>query len=403
MPKQAIRSVSQRHVVTDALNVWAPTYPRRVSRRQWWADDREEAIEMLFTAEDEEDNEPFISTYAFPRGHSKNNNIPEINTLFIDFDIESGDYEPGSGDREAWRSDMAFLLRYVRQIATMIQERGATGWRASLSGHKGIHLFLDFPTLPATLGTFEQYLVGLRDYSNTLIGHIIQETGIDDLRRYVDVTSSDLGRLHRVPNTLHQGAIDSFDEPRYCIPVTIEELTYMTPELYEEMVSEPRSVPYGMRNPNETAGETIRQHVQNADAAYEFDSANASTLDYSRVKKYVEHEQNNDIELCDVPVLTSDRPCVWKFHENDEKFRHGAQSHFMELFAIREMVENNVPVDVIHEFFANVPEYDEDWTNHRIEEVIARDYNKFNVETLHNNAPRFCNLDGCRICERIGD
>lgn len=391
---------TRERLIRDTLGVWAPSYPRRAQRNQVWVDSDAETVAALLGAEKDPGDEPFISTYAFPRGHTKSRNIPEVDTLFIDLDIESGEYESGSGDVDAWQKDLAYLLRYARQIAKLINNREASGWRAALSGHKGVHIFLDFPIIPADEGDFEQFRAGIKEYANELVGHLVQETGLTDLRRYVDVTSSDLGRLHRVPNTIHGGATESFGETRYAVPVTMEELAIMTPELYWEYTSEPREVPYESRDPNARAGEVIARHIRNAEPASSFDRTASGYADYSRFEQYLA-EQNDAIDLEDVPLLTSDRPCLWKFRDRDDGFSRGAESHFMEMFAIREMAEHNIPVSVMKEFFEVIPGYDEEWTEHRIREIIARDYERFNVETLHDNAPNFCGLDGCRVCERV--
>lgn len=389
--------------VLDALQLWAPTWPRRVSRHQLWADNPEDTAMALTEAERGNDDSPFISVYSFPRGHSSDGNVPRIDTLFIDFDIEDGEYVRGSGDREAWQRDLSHLLVRVRQVAReILGSEKAPAWRAALSGHKGVHLFLDFEPLDNDVGGFEDYIGGLNEYAEDLVDELSERTGISDLDRYVDVTSSDLSRLCRVPNTLHGGATESFGEERYCVPVSLTELASMTPEAYEEFTRSPRSPPDGARSPVSSVTEVIEQHVRLADGrATQYSSTGrASTLDWSRVNRYRE-ESNENLTLSDVKLLTSDMPCVWAFHERDDKFEHGNESHEMETHVIAKLIESNFPIEVIKEFLSNAPEYDEQYTEQRIEELIARDFNPYTTKKLLQRAPEFCGYSWCARCQRV--
>lgn len=396
------KSDKRNELIRDALDVWAPTWPRRVTTRQQWADGRSRALRLLLEAEDEPDMEPFISTYSFPRGHTKGGNVPHIDTLFIDFDMEGGEYVSGSGDEEAWMRDLSFLLVRVNRVANMLaHERSSVGWRASLSGHKGVHLFLDFPAIPVSAGDYGSFLTGVNSFARELTADLMHETAISDLGEYIDVTSSDLGRLHRVPNTVHGGATESFGESRYCVPVTLEELAEITAEDYRELTRSPREVPYKGRSENSTVGETIKQHVVHAEPrAYRgSNTGGPSFADYEKYKRYVTEIQNDDIELEDVPLLTTDRPCVWSFHEREDKYDYGDQSHYMEVYCIRELQEKNVPVSVMKEFLSTSPKYDERYTEEIIKNVISYDYERFNVRRHIERSPALCDLEHCGLCQ----
>jgi hypothetical protein len=390
----------RQKLVRDALNVWAPNWPRRVTRRQAWVDNRDEATSYLQEAEGEGSNSPFVSVYSFPRGHTKEGNVPRVDTIFIDFDFEGGDYEAGSGDRDAWRRDLSHLLVRARMVARHLRDYGRPGWRASLSGHKGIHLFLDFPALEPPPGEFEEMVAGINDYATDLIDQIQEETGLDTLHRYVDVTSSDLGRLCRVPNTRHNGASESFGEDRFCVPVTIDELAELSVDEYESMTRSPRPMPYHDREPNTKVAEVLTQYIRTADLSVHSVKPSGSTVNRELVDEYRE-QSNDEIELEDVKLLTSDRPCVWRFHEREDKYRHGYESHYMELFVIRELIEKNVPIEVMKEFLSNAPEYDEDYTENRIEEIISRDYHRFGIESVLRKAPEFTGYEDCSLCQRV--
>lgn len=373
----------------QVLDVWAPNWPRRVGKHQDWAHTHDEAVGIL-DREMTKGGDGYISTYSFPRGHTREGNVPHVDTLFIDFDIEGREYKAGSGDRDAWIRDLSFLLVRARRVAKFLLEREAPGWRAAFSGHKGIHLFLDFPAVDPDIGDYNQFAAGLSEYARELTGHLMQETGITDLSDYVDVTSGDLGRLHRVPNTRHPGASESFGEDRYCVAVTLEELANATPEFYEEATRQPRRMDglYESRNPNERAGENVAHHIATASPGKSA-SFTDSMPDPERYDEYVSEVQNEAIDLDDVEFLTSDRPCVWEFYKREDKYSYGNQSRFMEIYCIRELQEKNVPVDVIREFLSNSPEYDKDYTEWIIKDVISRDYNRFSIEKLMSEAPEF--------------
>lgn len=386
--------------VASALNIWAPTWPRKVNRQQVWARGVQDAVGKLASAEGDTTNAPFVSVFSFPDGHTKDGNIPHIDTLFIDFDFDEGEYERGSGDEDAWMRDMSHLLVRVRRVAEYIDEHGRAGWRASLSGHKGIHMYLDFEPVSRELGGYGKYVTGTNEFANDLIDDLADETGID-LDEYVDVTSSDLGRLCRVPNTLHGGASMSFGEERYCVPVTMDELADMTPDLYRALTREPRPVPWDERNPNAEVSGRLAQYISTATESLSSTRRSSSVRNIAAYEHYVEEVANDDITLSDVELLTSDRPCVWNFYERDDKWDYGVQSHNMEMYCIRELQEKNVPVDVMKQFFNSAPGYDEEYTEMRIREVISRDYERFRTDTMLRLAPEFMASEGCGRCQRI--
>lgn len=389
--------------ITAALQTWAPSWPRRVTRQQHWVDSDSEAIRELNGAEEDGGDSPFISTYSFPRGHSSDGNIPRIDTLFIDFDIEDGEYERGSGNRDAWRRDLSHLLVRVRQVADEILKSGSPDmWRASLSGHKGVHLFLDFPPLNEDLGELPDYVSGLNEYADDVVSDLSERTGIDDLDRYVDVTSSDLSRLCRVPNTIHGGASSSFGEERYCVPVSISELAEITPTEYESLTQSRRSSCRSERSPSSDIADVIEQHVALSDSSTSqySTSGQSSTLNWSRVDSYRD-ESNDSLTLDDVELLTSDMPCVWEFHLREDKYDYGNESHVMESHCIAKLLQSNFPIEVIKEFLSNSPDYNERYTEQRIEELIARDFNPYRSEKLLKRASEFTGYSWCARCQRV--
>ncbi len=379
----------------QAIEVWCSTYPRRVTSRQRWAENITDVEYHLSNIYDN-DVAPFISVYGFPNGHPKDGKVPAIDTLFIDFDIpRGGEYRSTNPDPSAWYRDMSGLLTRVRKVSRLlVREGSAVNFRAALSGHKGVHLYLDFPALDPCEGTIGQFKVGTKRYADELVKYLEDSTHLD-LEAWVDVDSSDMARLCRMPNTKHVGASRAFDEDRYCVPVSVRELAEITPNEYVKLTRAPRPVPEECtRDPSERAGSIITQYVREAVAKPQNHAG--SQYDPAALTEY-EKQTNDRITLEDVPFLTSNKPCIWAFRERDDMFNHGAASHSMELNAIACLVGLNVPIDVIVEYFSDSDDFDEEYTRGQVESVIARDYNQFRCETVWEQAEQFCLKDSCNI------
>lgn len=399
---------AQRHL-WDASKVWAPDFPRKASNErtvQAWVESRAALVDSLRHAA--EAGQPgYISTYAFPRGHSKEGNIPAVNGIFIDFDVPGGDYDPDTGDGglDAWKRDMSALLARARMIASAIIEEGQQDhYLVALSGHKGVHLDLVFPTLSPNEGTFQQFKNGLSAYGSEAIDWMQDISGGVDIEPWVDVDSSDLGRLRRMPNTPHNGT-NHVDTTKWCVPVTVEELADMYPEDYLAYTDGPRPLPEGVtRTPSERVGGLVRQRIRNATSS-EYGGGSTTTYNPRAVKAYKKNS-NEDIELDDIKFLTSNKPCIWQFRERDDAYQYGDASRQMELNVMARLIELQVPIDVMCEFFSPIPGYDEEYTRDLIEDLIGRGdngYNSFNCETITDRAAQFCLGTDCGVYRRNDD
>lgn len=380
----------------QTIEVWCSTYPRRVTSLQKWANNASQVEKRLANIHDG-DVAPFISVYGFPNGHTTDGNVPEIDTLFIDFDIpRGGEYRSSNPDPQAWYRDMSGLLTRVREVARLLVREGlAQHFRAALSGHKGVHLYLDFPAIDPTEGTIGQFKVGTKQYADELVQYLQESTHLD-LEEWVDVDSSDMARLCRMPNTKHWGASQAFDEDRYCVPVSVRELVEVAPNEYVKLTRETRPVPDGCeRNPSERAGRIITQYVREA-KANPVGNSSGSNYDPAAIKEY-EKQTNDKITLDDVPFLTSNKPCIWAFRERDDMFNHGAASHSMELNVIACLVGKRVPIDVIVEYFSASDDFNENYTREQVKTVIARNYSQFSCKTIWKKADQFCLKDSCNI------
>lgn len=389
-----------------ASSVFAPDYPRQSAsghtiqatrqNRSNFCQALNEASEMGMPG--------FYSVYSFPRGHSRDGKIPKVDCIFIDLDIEGDSYDPkeDATDFGDWKREMSALLARVRMIAsTIIDNEEEQHFRATLSGHKGLHLYLDFPTVAVENGDFHQFKNGLKSYGKQVMEWLDATAGGLSIERWVDVDASDLGRLARYPNTIHHGA--SYDDTtRWCVPVTMEELAELKVDHYLKLTRNPRWPDGYTRTPSKDAGNKVVQAIRTASKSRSSTSQHSSQFDPGEIKRY-ENEANGDIELEDIAFLTANKPCIQAFRERDDAFNQGNASHTMEISIIARLVELGVPRDVIHEFFEDIPGYREDYTDAQITKIVGRQYEEFNCENIANRAPSFCLGNDCSVYQRNAD
>jgi len=347
----------------------------------------------------------FVSTYTFPRGHTDDGqNIPEVNTIFVDFDIPShSEYRKGdSRTLNGWKRSMSELLVRVNLVAESLIESGkAKHWRASLSGHKGVHLFFDFEPIHPDNGSYAQFRNGLATYGEEMIERLDEISGGINIDPWVDVDSSDLARLVRHPNTRHPGA-KHVDES-WCVPVTLEELVDLDPEGYLELSSGPREITDDYdRVPSVEATEEIGvEYIRVADGANGSSSSGTSVKNPAKVDAY-EDEANDKINVSDIPVLVG-KPCIMAFVERNDSYQYGMQSRTMEINVMKELIQKRVPIDVIVNFFRPIDGWNESDTRDLVEDLISRYDGPFVCKNVWENAPQFCvakNGGQCGIYDR---
>lgn len=388
-----------------ASGVFAPDYPRQSSSKYTIQDERHSRVDFCEALQSATDHEMpgYYSVYSFPRGHSRDGNIPKVDCIFIDLDV-SDEYDPKNEktDFGAWRRDMSSLLARARMIANAIIDADQQQhFRATLSGHKGLHFYLDFPTVVPSNGSFGQFKGGLKEYGEQVMSWLDSTAGGVNIDPWVDVDASDLGRLARHPNTVHHEAAYD-DTTRWCVPVTIEELANLKVDDYLELTEAPRWPDGYERTPSETAGEKVVQAIRNASSSSRTGSSESSTFDSGVINQY-EEDANEDIELGDIAFLTSNYPCIAKFRERDDAFDHDNSSHIMEVNVIGKLVELGTPREVIHKFFEEIPGYEEDTTDEQIDTIIGRQYKSFNCNNIADRAPMFCLGSDCSVYNRNDD
>ena len=414
----------------ETSKVFAPSFPRVSASDHTVQHERRSRGEFVAALEATADSEMpgYYSVYSFPRGHPKHDNIPEIDTIFVDLDVTKDHYDPKHGrtSEESWRADMSALLVRARMIARALLESGkAEHFRVALSGHKGIHLYFDIEPIPPANGAKQQFKNGLGKFGEQLMAWLDHAAGGLNIERWVDVDASDLSRLARHPNTRHHGVAYT-DDPRWCVPVTVAELAEMTVDDYIELTSSPRPLPDGYaRSPSPTASAKAEQYVREASAA-NITASNGGAVQTKRKREalaeYREEIQDDDITLDDVLFLTKNKPCFQAFRERSDAYEHGKQSRVMELSIMGRLLDMRVPLDVIHEFFEPIPGYREgavgekNTTTDILADLLSRDneYGEFNCVTIAGGtgadgghvagqAPEFCLGEACQLYRRSDD
>lgn len=396
--------------MTDPLKqqaeIWAPNYPRKCAGKigpKWGQVDAYGPEELVHNLKQVSGQFPgYVSTYSFPDGHPSEGNIPKIDTLMIDFDF---DFNKDQFNYDEWQMKLGDLLTRVRMIARELVDRDYDKyWRGSLSGYKGVHLYLDFPPIRENLGTETQYRNGMENFTDEVIDSIIAETSLKNLEEYIDVTSGwDLSRLTRLPNTIHEKATKQFEETRYCVPISLKEMREIDVPRYVALTKDQRMVPeYNGRFPNNNTRKVAERFIKTATKEEEKDFT-PSVKDPEKYEHYTNNVVNERVELEDLEFLLNRKPCVWNFHLNPKKFDYGKSSHDMEIQSILVMKSIGTPIDVMHEFFAYHPtrdvhpNYDKAETQKQIEEILSREYGEFNCSSILEDSPQFCMKQDCKI------
>ncbi|WP_372614447.1 hypothetical protein [Halomonas sp.] len=398
---------------------YAPDFPRRGSDDeliQAQRNDRASFVAGLKEAS-EGSNPGYYSVYSFPWGHPMDGNVPSVDCIFIDFDVTGKNYDPNSGNTEFadWKRDMSALLARTRMIASALIEKGAAKYfRAALSGHKGVHLYFDFPAIHPEQGEFQQFKNGLKAYGTELVEWLNYLAGGVDIMPWMDVDGSDLARLARHPNTRHHGAAYD-DVDRCCVPLTMEELAELNVDGYLDLTASFRPMrPALQRTENDRAGKEVVQKIRAAKAATT-SATRSSNYDPNAVRRYKENA-NEALELEDLldPLIMGNKPCIRAFRERDDAYNYGQESRMMELSIMGHFIEKAVPIDVMHEFFEVIPGYDEATTQQMLEDLIGRQFRSFNCESIaggydydgnptRGKASRFCLGSECGVYTRNDD
>jgi hypothetical protein len=216
--------------------------------------------------------------------------------------------------------------------------------------------------------------------------------------------SRDLGRLARHPNTPHHGA-EHVDWTPYCVPGSMEELASLDPDGYLEVTREPRPIVDQGRNPSEKAHDKLTENIKAASGSQATSRPGTSNhRDDSVINDY--RELSNDaIDVETVrELLIKGKPCIAEWADRDDAYKHGQSSRVMEISVIKKLSSHEVPIDVMVEFFSDIPRFNETYTRNLIQDIIARYYpSSFVCRNVVEQAPQFCLGDECHIYRRADD
>jgi hypothetical protein len=382
----------------DAASVWLPSYPRRVTRRQRWVYTPEGAVEHLLTVDGLDAG--YVSVYAFPDTiHPKDGGIPAIDTVFMDFDLPGNSLygRPDSPDEVnlvAWYESLAPLLDALGKVVESLREWGVLKhFRFVLSGHKGVHVYADAEQVSRSLGSPQQYANGVEAYVTGLIEKIESAAGID-LSPWLDVSSADLARLTRLPNTTHDTATRLFGEPRYCVAIDPEELIGMTPGDYARLTRSRRPIPESARRaPSAQMTRKLATLIE--------ESSGDKNEQWSLRTTAFEADESMAFSgrLDSLMSRLSATPCMLAYRDRPDAFEHGAESHFMEFAIMQEMALHKTPVDLVVEFFRPIPGFDELYTRLQYQKVVNQQYAaSVSAWKLREKAKTFWCPDFCVHC-----
>lgn len=410
---------NQYEALWKTAGVMAPDgYPRRVGfvPEGGGPDDfQQKTVASKFELVDQIDSIPkespkYISVYGFPRGHTTAGYPPEVDTVFLDFDIPSGHIYHLTKDESDWKNAINALLEPLREVAWSLYTNGMSDyWRVVLSGHKGIHLYLDFPAVESETASVAHFRRGLQQFVQQTTDRLEGHTHLS-LEEFTDADSADLARLCRFPNTIHEDATRNFGEDRYCVPVEMDELIGMDAERYAELTRSPRLPASWDRTESDKAREFVRQNIFHAIKMGDDVESNAryavgGQFNKDRVDRYRRENQDKFERIEEIWWLLQDKPCIREYYNRDDQFRYSQQSHLFELFVMTHLLKIGVPYDLIVEFFRDMEGFDEAETTFRLNQLIGRGYHldsesgstaPIKCETVWAQAPEFCVNDDCR-------
>jgi len=371
-----------RRLIRDihCLGAWSPTFPRRVCKNQFWAEDMEKVLGYASRPASKADF--YVSVYSFPdRLHPKDGGNPPVDSLFMDLDLESAKFSElrrvwEAGDNTVLPELLALreellgdILNHARTLVDYLVKHKIQP-RILLSGFKGIHVFIDFQ--PVQFSS--------RDMAKQILHKFMEELKAETNVAFDPSVFGDVSRLCRIPNTQHFDASKLLGRPQYAVPVTVEELTSLTAESYDQLCSAPRFNPMSREESHEVLVmlSKIEQDMDLDEVAITPRRSVSSRTDTTRLEAY-EREYTKKI-LADEDFDELDiRPCFKKVRKEKISLEGGG-GHLMRIGAVMEMAIQNLSIASIIRWFDFCDDYDPHKTEASVQDIVSRGYTDKRVD-----------------------
>jgi len=397
-----------RKLIRDRYNLtcWSPDLPRRFGApEQVWVDSYAEVLQFV-TNSLQTSRDAFISVYAFPEHlHPSEGGNPPISTIFIDLDLESQKF---SDLRNRWEHGdtavvnqllalrMTLLTEVLKQAKAFVNYLMKQGIqpRILLSGFKGVHIFVDFPSVQfSSLGVAKHIITKFLD---EVKAHVAKDT---DIHVAFDTSViGDLSRLCRIPNTTNIKATKLLDRTQYAVPIAVEELMGLTPDGYDKLCSSPRYIPVVRRESHEVLV-MLTRITEDMDLDEVVVTPRGSVKDPERIEVY-ERE-------CTKEILTDEdfedlniRPC-FKRVRRERVSLDGPGGHLMRIGAVMELAIQELSVPSIVRWFNFCLDYDPAITEAAVQSIISRGYTDKHVDEYgreHRKGLRCTTIQRCGYC-----
>jgi hypothetical protein len=411
-----------RKLVRDihCLGCWAPDYPRRFGNPgQMWVNRH---VDMLRLIKDSCDKglDALVSVNAFPgHKHPNEGGTPPISTIFIDIDVENEEFKKlkslwEKGDLsvvprlQILRSiTMEEVLKQAKCVITYLKAQCIEP-RILLSGFKGVHLFVDFPSLQ--FSTTEDAKQVTRKFLEELAVNVTAETGIK--ADFDTAVMGDVSRLCRIPNTQNKKASKLLGRIQYAVPLTIDEFMDLTPPDYDRLCSAQHYVQIARL-------ESLAILPKLTKISFEMKFDDELSIPVVTGKKSVRNPEKlaHYAKECTREILNAEgydeldiRPCF--VHAREERVSlTGGNGHKMRIGAVKELSMQNLSIGSMVRWFDFCSDYNAALTERYITNLISAGYTDeymdergserrkgYRCETIRECG--FCLKDDCRIYQK---
>lgn len=404
-----------RKLIRDqhSLGSWAPDFPRRFGALQVWVDDYTSLLKLIVNSQD---RDGFISVYSFPEHlHPKEGGNPPISTIFIDLDVESPEL---SNLRTRWEHEdktvieqllalrvnlLREVLKQAKAFVTYLLKRGIQP-RILLSGFKGVHVFIDFPSVQFSSLEIAKHII--RMYLDEVKVQVAKETNVDVV--FDSSVIGDVSRLCRIPNTVNIKATKLLGRPQYAVPATIEEFMSLGHKEYDKLCASPRYLQVSRKESHEVLV-MLTRITEDMDLDEVALTPKGSVKDSERLEDY-ERECTQEI-LTDEDYEDLNVRLCFKKVRTEKISLDGAGGHLMRIGAVMELATQGLSIPSIVRWFDFCSDYDPITTEAAVKSLISRGYTDKYVDEYGREDRKglkcttiqrcgFCLGDACPVYQR---